>query len=156
MTAPLFSVARMPASFSTVSFKWKTTPFSSCSDRTKSPISAPSTFCIGRSSGATTCTSILRARKDAATSRPMKLAPITSARLALPAVLMTARLSATERKVWTCGWSAPGTCNLTGSAPVASSSRSNDSLSPLPSVTLRVFASIAETFVFSLRSMPAS
>ena len=73
----------------------------------------------------------------------MKLAPITSTRFALPAALMMARLSATERKVWTCGWSAPGIWSLTGSAPVASSSRSNGSLSPLPSVTLRVFGSIA-------------
>ena len=35
---------------------------------------------IGIVSGATTSTSMFRARSDAATSRPMKLAPITTAR----------------------------------------------------------------------------
>ena len=48
----------------------------------KSPICGPITFSNGRFSGATTWTSTLRARKDAATSRPMKLAPITTARFA--------------------------------------------------------------------------
>ena len=46
----------------------------------KVPTSAPRIFSIGMVSGATTCTSIFRARSDAATSSPMKLAPITTAR----------------------------------------------------------------------------
>ena len=37
---------------------------------------------------------------------------------------MMARQSASERSVCTCGWSAPGIGSRTGSAPVASSSRS--------------------------------
>ena len=54
---------------------------------------------IGRLSGATTWTSILRARKDAATSSPMKLAPMTTARRAVLAPSMMARQSASERKM---------------------------------------------------------
>ena len=49
----------------------------------KSPSSGPITRSSGRGSGATTCTSSLRARSEAATSRPMKLAPRTTARLAV-------------------------------------------------------------------------
>ena len=37
---------------------------------------------------------------------------------------MIALQSASERSVWTCGWSAPGMDRRTGSAPVASRSRS--------------------------------
>ena len=88
------------------------------------PSAGPRTRSIGRFSGATTWTSILRARREAATSRPMKLAPITTARRAVLARSMMARLSARVRSVWTCGWSAPGIGSRTGSAPVASSRRS--------------------------------
>ncbi len=44
------------------------------------PSSAPRTRPSGTSSGATTCTSTCRARSEAATSSPMKLAPMTTAR----------------------------------------------------------------------------
>ena len=54
---------------------------------------------MGVFSGATTCTSISRARKDAATSRPMKLAPMTTARRACLAASMIARQSASDRSV---------------------------------------------------------
>ena len=53
---------------------------------------------MGTVSGATTCTSILRARSDAATSRPMKLAPITTARCEVRALATRARLSASVRR----------------------------------------------------------
>jgi hypothetical protein len=79
---------------------------------------------IGRFSGATTWTSMPRWRREAATSSPMKLAPITSARLADLACSMIARLSARLRSVWTWEGPAPGMGKRTGSAPVASSSRS--------------------------------
>ncbi len=62
----------------------------------KSPSSGPITLPRGRSSGATTVTSISRARSDAATSRPMKLAPTTTARFASLAASMMARLSASD------------------------------------------------------------
>ena len=122
---PLFSVtwrasiARRPCPP-----RWKTTPCSSCRLRTKSPSCGPSTRSIGRLSGATTCTSMPRARSDAATSRPMKLAPITTARRAVAARAMMARQSPSVRSVCTCGRSMPGNGRRTGSAPVASSSRS--------------------------------
>ena len=61
--------------------RWKTTPCSSWIARIRSPSSGPNTRSSGRASGATTWTSILRARSEAATSRPMKLAPRTTARL---------------------------------------------------------------------------
>ena len=71
----------------------------------------------------TTWTSSLRARSEAATSRPMKLAPITSARL---------RASPPRRRSRGCrracagsaraAASAPGRSRRTGSAPVASRS----------------------------------
>jgi len=53
-----------------------------------------------------------------------KLAPIMMARCAPFTESMIARQSASERRVWTCGWSAPGIGNRTGSAPVASRRRS--------------------------------
>ena len=84
-----------------VSPRWKTTPFSSCRARMKSPICGPSIRSIGRSPGATTCTSRPRVRRAAATSRPMKLAPSTTARRAAPLCAMILRLSASERSVWT-------------------------------------------------------
>ncbi len=105
---PLLSVAFLPSMAATVSPRWKITPCSSCSARTKSPMSGPRMRSIGRCSGATTCTSMSRARSEAAASSPMKLAPMTIARLAFFAFAMMARLSASERSVWTCGWSAPG------------------------------------------------
>src|SRR6266481_2804949 len=107
-----------------VSPRWKTTPCSSCSARTKSPICGPRTRSMGRLSGATTCTSISRARSAAATSSPMKLAPSTTVRRAAAARSMIARESASDRNMRTCGSSAPGVDRRTGSAPVASNSRS--------------------------------
>src|SRR6185295_12922605 len=83
-----------------------------------------STRSIGRLSGATTCTSSPRARSDAATSRPMKLAPMTTARRAVAAALMIARQSASVRSVYTVGRSIPGSGNRRASAPVASSNQS--------------------------------
>ena len=99
---PLFSVAFLPSMPATVSSRWKTTPCSSCRARTKSPIPGPRMRSIGRFSGATTWTSMPRWRSEAATSSPMKLAPITRARLADLACSMIARLSARLRSVWTC------------------------------------------------------
>ena len=58
------------------------TPCASCSDRTNRPTSTPMTRSSGTLSGATTSTAIPRARSDAATSRPMKLAPTTTTRSA--------------------------------------------------------------------------
>ena len=58
----------------------------------------PITRSSGSASGATTCTSSPRARSDAATSSPMKLAPITTARFAFFAAAMIERLSASERR----------------------------------------------------------
>ena len=104
--------------------RWKTTPCSSCNRCKNSPICGPSTRSIGRCSGATTCTSSPRARNDAATSSPMKLAPITTARCAPFSPAMIARQSAKVRSVCTFGWFDPGKSRRTGSAPVASSSRS--------------------------------
>ena len=49
---------------------------------------------------------------------------------------MMARLSASVRSVWTCGWSAPGSGGRTGSAPVASSSASQATSRPSASVSL--------------------
>ena len=51
---------------------------------------------VGTSSGATTCTSSPRVANDAATSRPIKLAPTTTARFADSAFAMIARLSARD------------------------------------------------------------
>ena len=58
------------------------TPCDSCSCRMKRPTSGPITRSSGWLSGATTCTSSPRARSEAATSRPMKLAPTTTTRFA--------------------------------------------------------------------------
>jgi hypothetical protein len=65
------------------------------------PISAPRTRSIGHASGATTCTANPRDRSAEATSRPMKLAPTTTQRWALPAAAIKARLSASERSMYT-------------------------------------------------------
>ena len=62
-----------------------------------SPIAAPMTRSIGRASGATTCTSSPRVRNEAATSRPMKLAPTTTQRRTVPARAINALLSASVR-----------------------------------------------------------
>ena len=64
----------------------------------KSPSSGPMTRSSGRGSGATTCTSSSRARSEAATSRPMKLAPRTTARLAFAEAATIALLSAKLRR----------------------------------------------------------
>ena len=103
--------------------RWNTTPCSSCRPRTKSPSSGPSTRSSGRFSGATTCTSMPRARSEAATSRPMKLAPMTTARRAVAAprddrpAVARACAGVHVRQV-----ACPGSVSRTGSAPVASSS----------------------------------
>ena len=78
--------------------RWNVTPCSSWSLRMKAPTSGPRIFSIGIVSGATTCTSMFRARSDAATSRPMKLAPITTARFDVSALATRARLSASVRR----------------------------------------------------------
>ena len=52
----------------------------------------------GSASGATTCTSSLRARSDAATSKPMKLAPMTTTDVADAARATIARLSVKLRR----------------------------------------------------------
>jgi hypothetical protein len=78
--------------------RWKVTPWLSWSRRMKFPRSGPRIFSIGTFSGATTCTSTLRARSEAATSRPMKLAPITTARRTVSALETSARLSASVRR----------------------------------------------------------
>jgi hypothetical protein len=64
----------------------------------KRPTSTPSTRSSGTLSGPTTCTSIPRVRSDAATSRPMKLAPTTTTCLAPPARATIALLSANDRR----------------------------------------------------------
>jgi hypothetical protein len=55
-------------------------------------------FSNGQVSRPTTCTATFRARSDAATSIPMKLAPITTARLALSALATSSRLSPCVRR----------------------------------------------------------
>ena len=77
----------------------------------------------------TTVTSTPRARSDAATSSPMKLAPTITTRPRAAAAI--ARLSASVRSVWTCGRSAPSIGSRIGSAPVATSSASYGSSRPL-------------------------
>ena len=82
--------------------------------RARSPPSAgPARAPSARFSGATTCTSMPRARSEAATSRPMKLAPITTARRAVAARAMMARQSPRVRSVCTCGRSMPGSGSRT-------------------------------------------
>jgi hypothetical protein len=58
----------------------------------------PKIVSIGRASGATTDTASPRVRNDAATSRPIKLAPMTTTRRAAVAAAINARLSASVRK----------------------------------------------------------
>jgi hypothetical protein len=62
------------------------------------PMSTPRILSIGTASGATTCTAIFRARSDAVTSRPMKLAPITTACCETVALETRATLSASVRR----------------------------------------------------------
>ena len=59
------------------------------------PISTPIGFASGIASGATTVTSTSRARSDAATSRPMKLAPSTTTRLPFAASLRAREVEVT-------------------------------------------------------------
>ena len=61
---PPLSVTRLLSMARAVSSRLKTTPCSSCSERTKSPICAPRMRSIGLFSGATTWTSIPRARRE--------------------------------------------------------------------------------------------
>ena len=80
--SPVESVTASGAIAVTVVPRWKRTPCDSWIARTMSPIAAPMTRSMGRASGATTCTSSPRVRSEAATSRPMKLAPTTTQRRA--------------------------------------------------------------------------
>ena len=139
-----------------VSPRWNMTPCSSCKERTKSPICAPRIRSMGRCSGAITCTSMSRSRKAAATSSPMKLAPSTATRRALLVRSMMARQSASDRSVSTCGSSAPGIDKRTGSAPVASSSRSKEMTLPSASATCRERGSMLLTGVCKRRSIALS
>ena len=59
---------------------------------------SPKAFSSGAESLPTTATSILRSREDQATSRPIKLAPITTARFALFASSIMRRLSVSVRR----------------------------------------------------------
>ena len=105
-------------------FEMETTPCSSCSARMKSPSCGPSTRSIGRASGATTWTSMSRVRSDAATSSPMKLAPMTThAARALRCVDDRAAIGERAQSV-DMRLVRAGNGQSTGSAPVASSSRS--------------------------------
>jgi hypothetical protein len=153
---PPESLTLLPSIALAVFFKWKTTPCSSWSVWTNSPISRPRMRSIGRSSGATTWTSIPRARSDAATSSPMKLAPRTRARFAALARLMMARLSLSERKRRGPASFAPGIDGRTGSAPVASRRRSKGSFFPSESATSHPPASIRATIVLRRSSMAFS
>ena len=76
---------------------------------------------------------------------PMKLAPMTTARLARLAPAMMARLSASVRSVWTCGSSAPGSDGRIGSAPVASRSASQATSRPSSSDSRLAAGSMAAT-----------
>ena len=89
----------------------------------------------GTLSGATTSTSMPRARSDAATSSPMKLAPTTTTRFAEAERATIALLSAKVRRYSTCLEVAPGMTSCTGSAPVAISSEPYPRLPPSASVT---------------------
>jgi hypothetical protein len=60
----------------------------------------------------------------------MKLEPMMAARAPGFARAAIARASASERSVWTLSRSKPGVASRTGSAPVASSSRSKRNDSP--------------------------
>ncbi len=62
------------------------------------PTPVPRIFSMGTPSGATTCTATFRARRDAATSSPMKLAPITTARQESRARATRAWLSVSVRR----------------------------------------------------------
>ena len=120
------------------------------------------TFSSGTASGATTSTSIPRSRSEAATSRPMKLAPTTTACLAplaftaFPTFSTMAWLSANDRSVNTGTGSAPGIDNRTGSAPVAISSAPKPRRAPPSSTSSRALTSIDATRVLSTSSMPPS
>ena len=59
--------------------KRNATPCCSCWRRRKSATAGPKRRSMGRTSGVTTVTSIVRARSAAAASSPMKLAPTTTA-----------------------------------------------------------------------------
>jgi hypothetical protein len=86
------------------------------------PMSSPRMRPSGSVSGPTTSTSSPRWRSAAAASRPMKLAPITTARGVVFERSMIARLSCSVRSKHTWGSSAPGRASRRGSAPVASNS----------------------------------
>ena len=74
------------------------TPCASCSWRMKRPTSGPITRSSGWLSGATTWTASPRARSEAATSRPMKLAPTTTTASRRRPAATIARLSANVRR----------------------------------------------------------
>ena len=89
------------------------------------------TFASGTSSGATTVVSMSRARSADAASRPMKLAPTTTARRAPFAAWTMPRASSSVRRTCTRpSPSAPGTGSGTAFAPVASTSFAYGTRSP--------------------------
>ena len=98
-------------------------PWASWTRRIAAPTSSPRTRASGTASGATTVTWTSRARSDAAASSPMKLAPITTARRPAVAAAAIARLSASERRVWTWARSAPSSGSRIGAAPVGDQER---------------------------------
>ena len=96
--SPLFNMTRFGSKEAAMVPRWNATPCSSWTWRTRSPTSGPKTVSIGRASGATTRTASPRARNDGATSRPIKLAPMTTTRPAPVAATINALLSASVRK----------------------------------------------------------
>ncbi len=148
-SSPPDSVTASGSTAVTVCPRWNRTPCSSWTPFSRPPSSGPSVRSNGTTSGATTWTSSPRARSDAATSMPMKLAPTTTARRARVARSMIARLSVSVRNVSTCGWSPPGSAGRTGSAPVASSSASQSTSRPSARVSLCFAGSMATTRALS-------
>ena len=128
------------------------TPCSSCSLRTKAPISAPACAPSGSSRAR---------RREPPSARPQGSRDFETDEARAQhdhaprfvARAMISRQSASERKVRTCCSSAPGIWSRTGSAPVASSSRSNSSALPSASVSRRAFASRPLVMAPSRRSI---
>ena len=128
-TPPLFRRTRLSSMAVTSSWRWNTTPCSSCTERMRSPSCAPKTRSRGRRCGATTCTS----RSRACAARPRLQADEARAdHHGAPAGLARGNeISAVlnVRNTWTCGWSAPGTASRTGSAPLQATDGRRDARS---------------------------
>ena len=99
---------------------------------------------------------MLRARNEAATSRPMKLAPRTTARRAVFARSMIARQSLSDRSTSTSDGLAPGMDGLHGLGASREKQAIEGNFSPLASATSRASTSIAATVVLRRRSMALS